>query len=89
MTARKPIAVLESDVCCPTIREAPLTEHDASELARSFAALADPARLRILSLLASAERGEVWLRPGRAGRPLPANRLTPPQGADGGRPHRR
>ena len=59
MTARKPIAVLESDVCCPTIREAPLTEHDASELARSFAALADAARLRILSLLASAERGEV------------------------------
>ena len=31
----------------------------AAELARGFAALADPARLRILSLLASAEAGEV------------------------------
>ena len=59
MAAQKPVAVLEPDACCPTIREAPLTERDAGELARSFAALADPARLRILSLLASAERGEV------------------------------
>src|SRR6476469_5162132 len=59
MAAKKPVALLEPDACCPTISEAPLTERDAGELARSFAALADPARLRILSLLASAERGEV------------------------------
>ena len=59
MAAQKPVAVLQPDACCPTIREAPLSERDAGELARSFAALADPARLRILSLLASAERGEV------------------------------
>ena len=37
----------------------PLSEADATELARGFAALADPARLRVLSLLASAEAGEV------------------------------
>jgi ArsR family transcriptional regulator len=36
-----------------------VSEADAGELARSFAALADPARLRVLSLLASAEAGEV------------------------------
>jgi ArsR family transcriptional regulator len=41
------------------VSEAPLSEADATELARSFAALADPARLRILSLLASAVAGEV------------------------------
>ena len=55
----KTIAVLDADECCPTIGEAPLSEADAAELARGFAALADPARLRILSLLASAEAGEV------------------------------
>ena len=53
------VAVLEADECCPTICEAPLSEADAVVLARGFAALADPARLRVLSLLASAEAGEV------------------------------
>ena len=53
------VAVLEADECCPTIGEAPLSEADAAVLARGFAALADPARLRVLSLLASAEAGEV------------------------------
>ena len=53
------VAVLEADECCPTIGEAPLSEADAAELAHGFAALADPARLRVLSLLASAEAGEV------------------------------
>jgi ArsR family transcriptional regulator len=56
---RKTVALLESAPCCPTVSEAPLTEADATELARSFAALSDPARLRILSLLASAAGGEV------------------------------
>jgi ArsR family transcriptional regulator len=56
---RKMLTVLEVDECCPTIGEAPLREADAAELARGFSALSDPARLRILSLLASAEAGEV------------------------------
>ena len=53
------VALMEADECCPTIGEAPLSEADAAVLARGFAALADPARLRVLSLLASAEAGEV------------------------------
>ena len=58
--ARKTIATLtEPATCCPPIGEAPLSEADANELARAFAALGDPARLRILSLLASAAEGEV------------------------------
>ena len=59
MARPKMLAVVEADECCPTIGEAPLSEADAAELARGFAALADPARLRILSLLASAVAGEV------------------------------
>ena len=59
VAGRKMVALLETDECCPTIGEAPLSEADAVELARGFAALADPARLRVLSLLASAEAGEV------------------------------
>jgi ArsR family transcriptional regulator len=46
-------------MCCPPIGGAPLTAADAAELARGFGALADPARLRILSLIASAEAGEI------------------------------
>jgi len=58
--ARRSVATLaEPTVCCPPIGAAPLDETDAAELAKSFAALADPARLRILSLLASAAGGEV------------------------------
>ena len=59
MAARRPVVLIETDECCPTISEAPLSEHDATELARGFAALADPARLRVLSILASASAGEV------------------------------
>lgn len=43
--------------CCPCILAAPLDERDAVELASAFAALADPVRLRVLSLIAAA--GEV------------------------------
>ena len=57
--ASKTIATLTEVACCPPIGAAPLAESDAVELARAFAALADPARLRILSLLASAPDGEV------------------------------
>ncbi len=46
------------DVCCPAVLAAPLSEEQAAELAAAFAVLADPARLRLLSLLASAQGGE-------------------------------
>jgi ArsR family transcriptional regulator len=39
--------------CCSVV-DAPLGEADAGELARTFAALADPVRLRLLSLIAEA-----------------------------------
>jgi ArsR family transcriptional regulator len=46
-----------ADACCPTIADAPLDAADAEALADAFAALADPVRLRLLSLIANA--GEV------------------------------
>jgi ArsR family transcriptional regulator len=56
-----PMAVVRDDVedCCPSILAAPLDESDAAELARGFAALADPARLRLFSLIAAQPEGEV------------------------------
>jgi ArsR family transcriptional regulator len=41
--------------CCPSLLDAPLTNADATDLAAVFAALSDPIRLRLLSLVASAE----------------------------------
>ena len=44
---------------CGVSIDVPLAEDDASELARGMAALADPVRLRLVSLLAAAPAGEV------------------------------
>jgi ArsR family transcriptional regulator len=45
------------EVCCTPLLEAPLDDADASELAAAFKALADPVRLRLLSLIAAAPAG--------------------------------
>lgn len=44
---------VDQGVCCSPVTEAPLSEDQAVELARVLAALADPVRLRLLSLVAS------------------------------------
>lgn len=64
MTAKRtllPLAGAAAAVedCCPSILAAPLAEHDAVEVAHGFAALADPARLRLFSLIAAQPEGEV------------------------------
>ncbi len=55
--SKRAAAVLE-DECCPAVLSSPLTEQRATTLAHDFAVLADPVRLRLLSLLASAPTGE-------------------------------
>jgi ArsR family transcriptional regulator len=45
------------DACCTPLLTAPLGEHEANELALAFKALADPVRLRLLSLIAAAPAG--------------------------------
>jgi ArsR family transcriptional regulator len=47
------------DPSCCSMLVSPLDEETAGHLARGFAALGDPARLRILSLLAAAPSGEI------------------------------
>ncbi|HEX3334504.1 MAG TPA: metalloregulator ArsR/SmtB family transcription factor [Acidimicrobiales bacterium] len=45
--------------CCASVLAAPLDGAAADELAGGFTALADPVRLRVLSILAAAPEGEV------------------------------
>lgn len=44
--------------CCAPLTKAPIDEQNADSLARSLKALADPARLRILSMVAAHADGE-------------------------------
>jgi ArsR family transcriptional regulator len=48
----------EIDGCCPPLLSAPLSEDGAEALAAALQALADPARLRLLSLIASCPGSE-------------------------------
>ncbi|RSN48602.1 ArsR/SmtB family transcription factor [Actinomadura sp. WAC 06369] len=45
--------------CCAPLGGPPLGEADAAELAGVFKALADPVRLRLLNMIASAAGGEI------------------------------
>jgi ArsR family transcriptional regulator len=54
VNTRSEMAANESS-CCGTVLGAPLTDDEAVELARTFAVLADPVRLKLLSLVAAAD----------------------------------
>jgi ArsR family transcriptional regulator, arsenate/arsenite/antimonite-responsive transcriptional repressor len=47
-----------ADVCCAPLLREPLTDSQASDLARVLKALADPARLRLVSMVAAHEGSE-------------------------------
>jgi ArsR family transcriptional regulator, arsenate/arsenite/antimonite-responsive transcriptional repressor len=49
----KDLPVSETGLCCGSVTQAPLAKSEADELARVLGALADPVRLRLLSLVAS------------------------------------
>jgi ArsR family transcriptional regulator len=53
------IETVEAEVCCPSVLASPLDSSEAAELAKGFTALADPVRLRVLSILAATRGGEV------------------------------
>jgi ArsR family transcriptional regulator len=57
VAAKQMMVQLEGGVCCAPLSAAPLAEGEAAELAKLFGALADPVRLRLLSLVAAG--GEV------------------------------
>ncbi|MBI2169584.1 MAG: helix-turn-helix transcriptional regulator [Actinobacteria bacterium] len=48
----------QTPVCCPVL-ESPLTDEEAESTARVFRALADPARVKLLSLVAANPDGEM------------------------------
>lgn len=58
----KPLPLLDpldtAAACCPPLVAAPLSAEDADQLARRLKALADPARLRLVSLLLASEGQE-------------------------------
>ena len=59
MARRSRAIQVAEDGCCPSVLSAPIDDGQALVLAKGFAALADPARLRVLSILAAAPSGEV------------------------------
>src|SRR5580693_523298 len=56
-TAGVPALLLAEDCCAPLLRE-PLTPGQAADLARKLKALADPTRLRLVSMVAAHDGGE-------------------------------
>ncbi|MEU5053628.1 metalloregulator ArsR/SmtB family transcription factor [Streptomyces sp. NPDC021096] len=53
------IGIGQDDTCCTGLLAAPLDDDRAVELAKVFKALGDPVRLRLLSMIASRDGGEV------------------------------
>lgn len=47
--------------CCPRVTSGALGESEAERLARSFKALGDPTRVRLLSLIAAGQGGEACI----------------------------
>ncbi len=59
MSTKNELMVVAADEeCCPSVLSSTLSEDRAVALARDFAALSDPVRLRLLSMIVSAPAGE-------------------------------
>ncbi len=54
-----PVDVKVIEACCEPVLTEPLAAEEADELASAFKVLADPIRLRLLSLVANAPGGEL------------------------------
>ena len=55
VAAKTPPQAVTAESCCGSVLTAPLSQPDAEVLARGFAALADPVRLRLLSMIAATD----------------------------------
>jgi ArsR family transcriptional regulator, arsenate/arsenite/antimonite-responsive transcriptional repressor len=60
-TTQLPIVTTEFAVCCAPLTGEVITAADADQLARTFKALADPTRVRLLSLIAAHDAGEACI----------------------------
>ncbi|GID96566.1 ArsR/SmtB family transcription factor [Amorphoplanes digitatis] len=56
-----PLTVIDTDAapCCPPMATSRIPAESAAALSRAFKALGDPIRLQLMSMIASAEGGEV------------------------------
>jgi ArsR family transcriptional regulator len=57
MSKQALLPVVDAGACCAPLVRDPVSEEDAAELAHLFRALADPIRLRLLSLIGAHEGG--------------------------------
>ncbi|WP_062239204.1 ArsR/SmtB family transcription factor [Brevibacterium epidermidis] len=58
MTTQPALSPTEADVCCPSLTVSPLSLDDAQDFARILKSVADPTRLRLVSLIAGHEQQE-------------------------------
>ena len=54
----EPVGVQDPRACCTPLTRAPIGEDEATEVAQVLKALADPVRLRLLSLIGAHDGGE-------------------------------
>ena len=52
------LPVIEAAACCAPLTRDPLTQSQADDLSKSLKAIADPARLRLISIIAASEGQE-------------------------------
>jgi ArsR family transcriptional regulator len=52
------LPVIDAAACCAPLTREPITQSQADDLARSLKAIADPARLRLISIIAASEGQE-------------------------------
>jgi ArsR family transcriptional regulator len=57
-STHKPAALPLADACCAPLLREPITAAQAADLARKMKALADPTRLRLVSMVAAHDGGE-------------------------------
>ena len=75
--------------CCKPLAAPALSDDEAEATSRLFKALGDPARVKILNLLATSDEPICVCELIPAARPLSADGQPPPEEADGRRPARR
>ncbi len=61
MPSLLPLLTTDTGVCCSAIPDAALTVEEADAIARTFKALGDPTRVRLLSLIAASRDGEACI----------------------------
>lgn len=61
MTIALPLLTTDAAACCTPVTGGVLTVEEAERIARTFKALGDPTRVRLLSLIAASQSGEACI----------------------------